>query len=519
MMFTRKTIALWSLVCVALSACVTANAQSLDPKGDEYFASRYYERATERYLKVFHSKPANKANPPLLRRLAESILKSEMKRDTARYFIDLFLEFDKDDAEAYYMAALAHYHAHDFDVALQRLDSFRVRTETEEEVLMADRLNSWIRNGRRMLQDTLQNPIINLGEQINTKNSEINPYVLDGDQTLVFSCDDKYDRNAVINVYNIKWSEQTDLSWTPARKVAGSDVNTLYDEYPSGTTPTGMFFCSNREKEFKMYMADYKGSGRFVNTYEFKEPVDIKGSEVAGCLSPSGDTLYFSATAQNGKLDIFYSIRSMNGSWMTPRPIPGLVNRFDSDENYPYLAKGGTRLYFASDREGSMGGYDIFYSDFDFRRFEWGPAVQLPYPINDTYDNMTISFTENGRYAYVSLIRDDSYGGRDIYAVLYDHILPSSAIIRYEVRFRKKDRNTVDIDTQPRILITDTKGELVAIERVNLRTHSFLVVLDPGTYKMEIDCPGAQKYEEVIRVEERTYSPQPIEKKILLKEE
>lgn len=516
--FAKPAMALLMLFVLlfTLGGSLPCRAQKVDPKGDEYFFSRCYEKATEQYLKVFAKNPSNKANPKLLKRITESVLASEMLRDTAAYFIELYLDMVHGEADAHLMAARANFHAHRFDRAIMHVDSFRILATTEEELQQADVLNSWIRNARRMLKDTLKNAIINLGDQVNSRSNEINPYIINDGQTLVFSCDDKFDRDAVINVFNIKASDHDQLSWTPARKVSGEGVNTLNDEHPSGVTPNGIFFCSNREHDFKLYTADYAGNGRFKDVYEFKDPIDLLGSEVAGCFSPSGDTLYFSGTAQNGKLDIYYSIFA-NGQWREARPIPGLVNRFDSDENFPYLVNGGTRLYFASDREGTMGGYDIFYSDFDFSRFEWGPAVQMPYPINDTYDNMTISYSPDGRYAYLSMFRADSYGARDVYALLNDRVLPTSAIVRYTLKLYNAQRKQVDIDEQPSIEVRDQNNELVAIERVNLRTKSFIVVLDPGTYTLTVEYPEVPRYEEKLVVEDRLYNATPIEKTISLK--
>lgn len=510
------TIARTALLAAAalLSLGQGAKAQ-YDAKGDEYFMSHCYEKATERYLTVFHSNKSNKANPGFVRRITESVLRSEMVRDTARYFADLYLEFDQEDPEAYYMAAQAHFHAHDFDIALSRLDSFLVRTTTEEQMNRADKLNSWIRNAKRFMRDTLPNPLINLGEQINTKSNEMNPFIINNGHTLVFSSDDKYDRNAGISVFNIKYSDQTALSWSTAKKLNGQ-VNTLYDEHPSGATPSGFFFCSNENGDFELYETTYSNGGRCTNVTKMGKPINRKGSEVAGCLSATGDTLYFSGTGDNGKLDIYYSIRSHNGKWKKPRPIPGLVNREESDENYPVLANNGLRLYFSSDREGTMGGYDLFYSDFDLRKNEWGKPVHLPYPINDTYDNMTISLTEDGRYAYLSLFRPDSYGGRDIYALLLDREVPTSAIFRYTIKVKNSKNKVLDIKSQPKIEVRDSSGKIVALERVNMRTHSFLVVLNPGSYKLSIDLDGTKHYEEKIDVPERTYDAIPIEKNLML---
>ena len=513
---TLKTaVRAYALSAIALMTTAGAANAQYDAKADEYFMSHCFEKATERYLKVFHSDKANKANPGLLRRITESVLRSEMVRDTARYFADLYLEFDPDDAEAYYMAAEAHYHAHDFGTALTRLDSFMVRTTTEEQIGRADILNSWIRNAKRFMRDTLPNPLINLGDQVNSPNNELNPYLINGGQTLIFSCDDKFDREAGLNIINIKASDQTPLSWSQAKKISGK-VNSQYDEHPSGVTPDGFFFCSNNDGDFSLYQADYTAGGRGSRVTKMGKPINRKGAEVAACLSECGDTLFFSATNDNGKLNIYYTICSYNGGWMKPRPIPGLVNREESDENYPVLANDGTRLYFSSNREGTMGGYDLYYSDFDPNKNEWGTPVHLPYPINDTYDNMTISFTDDYRYAYLSLFREDSYGGRDIYAILLDKVVPASALFRYTLKVRNSKNKLLDIKSQPAIEIYSADGDLVALQRVNMNTHSFIVVLDPGSYKMTVDLEGTKHYEETIEVPERTYDAIPIERDIIL---
>jgi hypothetical protein len=275
-----------------------------------------------------------------------------------------------------------------------------------------------------------------------------------------------------------------------------------------------MFFCSNKMGDFTLFTADYQGNGRFNNVVHLKDPIDLRGSEVSGCLTETGDTIYFSGTTLNGKLDLFYSIRTMNGKWMEARPVPGLINRDNSDENYPVLARNGTRLYFASDREGTMGGYDLFYSDFDFKKYEWGKPVQLKYPINDTYDNMSISFSSDERYAYVSLIRPDGFGGRDVYAILNGSVSPSSAIIRYTVKKKGANKKYEGLKDQPNIEIRDMYGSLVAIETLNLRTSSFLVILEPGRYKLKINTTDKIDYEEELYIEEFTYDNRPIEKEL-----
>ena len=505
------------VVLAMLLVGVEVSAQVIDPKGYELFKAHCYEKATAQYLKTFWSSASNKANPKLLKRLVSSILNSEMARDTAAYFSDLYLELEPYDLDGYIEGAYAHFYAKHFDKAIQRLDTFMTYVETAEDIEEAEMLNSWIRNAKRVMRDTLASPIINLGENVNTPFNEMNAYIINDDETLVFSCDDKFDRDATINVWNIKVSDRQGLNWSKSKRISGA-INTLNDEHPSGKSDNGMFFCSNRDVggEFALYEANYAGNGRFTDVYKFQYPINRKGSEVAASLSPSGDTLYFSATTPNDKLDIFYSIRTMTGDWREARPVPGLVNREESDENYPVVTPDGKRMYFASNREGSMGGYDLFYSDFDFKKYEWKKPVQMPYPINDMYDNMTISFTRDGRYAYVSLMRNDGYGGRDIYAIINDRVVPTSAILRCTVKIKGANNKAVNLESQPHIEVTDESGELVALERLNASNSSFILILDPGKYTLTIEADNAKPYSEEIVVEERVYGSKAIDKTIML---
>jgi hypothetical protein len=64
-------------------------------------------------------------------------------------------------------------------------------------------------------------------------------------------------------------------------------------------------------------------------------------------------------------MKIFHS--SKNGDeWSKAQQIKG----FDTggNDNYPFMAPDGTTFYFASDGEGSIGGYDIFVTRYNSER-------------------------------------------------------------------------------------------------------------------------------------------------------
>ncbi len=497
---------------LALMLCVVAASadKTVERRGDMYFKAACYPRAVIEYLKDYNRSP-NDAD--LLKRIAEAVLLDESPRDTAVFFIEKYMDMVPDDVEAYYLAAQAHFHAHHFAKASKYVSEYLAMASKQTDKDKAEKLQSWIYNAQRMMKDTLKCALYNLGEMINTPNSEINPYLMPDDKTLFFSCDEKFNSNEIIKYFNIKFSDNVELSWTKSKAVGGN-VNTLYDEYVSGLSKDRMFYCSNSDVSFAIFEAKYKGNGRFEDGVKLNYPIDSKGDEIAATLSTNADTIIFSATNSKGKLDLYYSIR-FKGKWESARPLPGQINDSSSDDSYPNLSSDGKRLYFASNREGSMGGYDLYYSDLNVRTGEWGKPVQLKYPINDTYDNLSISFSSTGRYGYISAIRKGGFGNRDIYAVVFDNVMPSSAILRCYVGINTGGRPQ-PLTEQPLIEVRDMDGEVVARAKMNLSTSTFILALDPGKYELSIDTYEGKPHSETIEIDEKVYEPVAIEKIILL---
>ena len=508
----RLLILIVVLTCGALSVMAQKGKgdETVDARGDMYYAANGYTRALDEYYKAYAKK---NSNPLLLRRITECIMELDIARDTAIFFIDAYLQQVSDDAEAVYMSAQAYFHAHQFDKAKQRLDKYKEMVGEKGITLRERKFERFIEDAKRMVKNPMKNRMVNLGDMINTPYSELTPYIMN-DNTLVFSSDEKFSTAAMLNIFNIKYSEYEGLSWSKSRAIAGQ-VNTTYDEYVCGVHGNHMFFNSNRTTTFSIWECDAKGSGRFTDGVKLESPIDGEGDEVAATLSFNGDTIIYSATTKDGDLDIYYSIK-VKGEWGPARLLPGAINKQESDENYPQLTPDGKRLYFCSDREGSMGGYDLFYSDLDEKTGEWGEPVQMPYPINDTYDNTTISFTSNGRYGYISSIRKDGFGSRDIYAVIFDNVPAAIGILKCFVGIDAKPK-AQPLGEQPLIRVMNSKGELAATANLNLRSSTFILALEPDTYTISIDANGAEHYEEKLVIEERLYEDNALERIILLK--
>lgn len=112
------------------------------------------------------------------------------------------------------------------------------------------------------------------------------------------------------------------------------------------------------------------------------------------------------------KLKLFYSEKLTNDQWSTPVPL-----WFNSDEystGHPTVSKDGKRLYFASDRDGGLGGTDIYRSVW--YNSVWGEPENLGILINTEGDEM-FPFVDENEVLYYSSNGKEGLGGLDIFKV------------------------------------------------------------------------------------------------------
>jgi outer membrane protein OmpA-like peptidoglycan-associated protein len=89
------------------------------------------------------------------------------------------------------------------------------------------------------------------------------------------------------------------------------------------------------------------------------------------------------------------------------------------DEDSPFLAVDNKTLYFSSNGEKSMGGFDIFITVLD-EDGNWSDPINLGYPLNSVGDDIYYTTTADGSIGYMSSFRKDGFGEKDIYEIHND---------------------------------------------------------------------------------------------------
>jgi outer membrane protein OmpA-like peptidoglycan-associated protein/tetratricopeptide (TPR) repeat protein len=134
------------------------------------------------------------------------------------------------------------------------------------------------------------------------------------------------------------------------------------------------------------------------------------------CLSPDKRELYFASRRAGGLggSDIYVSRLLDNGEWGDPENLGPGVNT-TADEQCPFIHADNQTLYFTSSFWPGYGDDDLFYVRKE-PNGSWSVPVNLGYPINTIDREGTLFITADGKTAYYSSERKDSYGGLDIYS-------------------------------------------------------------------------------------------------------
>ncbi|MBP9068304.1 MAG: hypothetical protein KBG47_02270 [Bacteroidia bacterium] len=171
----------------------------------------------------------------------------------------------------------------------------------------------------------------------------------------------------------------------------------------------------NEADYFRSYDLSSVGGKLLVKTDNFKTNVDKKKKDKSILYSTkAGDRVYFSSYGENtlNGRDIYYKERIAGGEFGKPVLVSGINTEFDED--YPFIQPDGMTIYFASKGHNSMGGYDIFRSDYNEATQSWSTPKNLEFPINSPDDDYLFVTDSSEKFAYFSTGRYSPPGKIDV---------------------------------------------------------------------------------------------------------
>jgi hypothetical protein len=165
----------------------------------------------------------------------------------------------------------------------------------------------------------------------------------------------------------------------------------------------------------------------------------------------------------------------------------GMTVNTDKDEDSPFLHPDGTTLYFSSKGHNTMGDYDVFKTTLNLETNAFSTPENLGFPINTVNNDIFFVLNASGSHGYYSSVKEDSYGGSDIYMI--------------DTRFGDNDLKAktgkVVFGSQPvkaKITLIDIESKQISgIFNANSKTGKFILVMNPlKSYKAIIEEDGFQ---------------------------
>lgn len=172
---------------------------------------------------------------------------------------------------------------------------------------------------------------------------------------------------------------------------------------------TKMFFTrsqltGNDLTESKIFMSQEKSESWGAPV----ELLGINGNYLAKHPSPGvlygKEVLFFSANIPGGSggFDVYYADRIADDKYDLPVNLGPSINTPLNDESPFFL---GNKLYFSSTGHPSLGGFDVFRSDWNGT--SWGKVENLGAGYNSSYDDLYFTVNEAGKLGFLVSNRPD----------------------------------------------------------------------------------------------------------------
>ncbi|HER09050.1 MAG TPA: tetratricopeptide repeat protein [Bacteroides sp.] len=274
-------------------------------------------------------------------------------------------------------------------------------------------------------RDAIRDPVPfhpeNLGDSVNSSLNEYWPSLSVDEQMLIFTVmlpnpagDEQMGTHLQEDFF---YSTRIGQAWS-RRKNAGPPLNTPDNEGAQSVTADGnsLYFtaCNRRSGMGRcdLYVSRKTGEG-WSSPLNLGPPLNSRNSEKHPSVSADERVLYFASDRPGGKgsYDIWMSVSS-NGTWGVPVNLGDSINT-PGIEQSPFIHPDGQTLYFSSDGWPGMGQGDLFVSRLVENR-AWSRPVNLGYPINTHHDEIGLVINAKGDRAYFASDRDPGRG-TDLY--------------------------------------------------------------------------------------------------------
>jgi tetratricopeptide (TPR) repeat protein len=521
MIFKRTFLsALFVLLFVAFSFAQRASksktktltadeARSVKKDASGMMAEEDYKNALDAYLELLKTKPLD---PDLNLRAGICYVLSNSIKSKGIPYLEAAAKAKDPKKDAQYYLGMAYMNDNRWDDAIKAFTAYKAAGNAKlisKELLPPDRMIEMCNNGKELTSHPVDVKFDNMGKTINSITEDYYPFVSSDERTLVYTSRRKGNMGGMIEgmgvfTADVYWTTFRDSGGWQKGKSIGALVNTDWDEETAGLSSDGLcmfLYFDNNDVFGDLGVSMLKGRN-WQKALLMPEGINTKLVESGGCLTNDGTAFFFAGERKEsiGGSDIWITTRQGEGQWGPPENIGPVVNT-KYDEMAPFLALDGKTLFFVSNGHNSMGGFDIFKTVYDSASSKWSKPMNVGYPLNTADDELTFSMTGNGHHAYISAVRSEGMGDKDIYKITINdtNIYRPVTLVSGNVNVTsgsKPELRQVTLMTKPDKKIVGTYKPYFQ------SNHYVLSVAKPGDYILRVEGYGFQPIEENITIAE-----------------
>jgi outer membrane protein OmpA-like peptidoglycan-associated protein len=257
-----------------------------------------------------------------------------------------------------------------------------------------------------------------------------------------------------------------------------------------------------------LYIAELEGN-TWTSPRNMGNVVNDEEWDSQPAMSADGNTIIFVSERAGGygDTDLWMTKKNKFGQWGLAVNLGDVINT-PWDEYSPFISPDGKTLYFSSEGHPGFGDLDLFKSTFEDG--EWSEPTNLGAPLNSSGDDRYFTIAGSGEIGYFVSDRDGGIGGKDVYSIeIPEEMRPQPTVVVSGVVSNAKTKDPIGAW----VLIEDINtGEMISVNKSNEETGFYLVVLPAGRnysvsanreafffYSQLFEVPKTSQYQEITK--------------------
>lgn len=382
--------------------------------------------AIDYFLKVYEQH----TNSALLNYMIADCYLHTQEKFKALKFIQKAVELDPSVAyNVDFIMGAAYHQEFEMEKALFYLDKFRAAYKATNQadpdsLKLVDRLIEQANNGLLQIEMT-DYEIVNLGNKINSPFSEYVPLITADNRFLIFTArkpkESASQKTKKMTHFYYSYNEDIfksvwkDGQWSnPEKYGLAVNSNQKHDACVSLSIDGQTIFTYRGDNNGDLFYESIE-NGKWTSSRPLNGVINSQYRETHISLAYDGKTAYLVSDRPGGfgGLDI-WKVTKTGDTWDVIENLGPEVNT-QYNEDGVFIHPDGTTIYFSSQGHNSMGGYDIFETNYEDGK--WSKPTNMGRPINSADDDIYFVLTADGKNAYLSSAKPQGLGMQDIYNI------------------------------------------------------------------------------------------------------